>query len=78
VVKQLVVEFAQPVDFEVETEHLLGELGVLLDELEQVAHGHQDRDCADDLYQHRCNWRGLVLYALVYFSRFNEANLLNR
>jgi len=78
VVKQLVVELAQPVDPVVETEHLLGELGVLLDELEQVAQGHQDRDCADDLYQHR--WKGmrLVLYAFVYFSRFNEANLFNR
>ena len=62
VVAQFVGELSQPVDFVSEKQHLSCELGVLPEQLEYVAHGHQDCHCTDELCQHRWNWVALVLY----------------
>ena len=50
---QSFAQLTQPVDFVSEQKHLSGELGVVLEQLEHVAHSHQDCDCTDDLCQHR-------------------------
>ena len=49
---EFVAQLSQAVDLERQKQHLLCELGVLLEQLEYVAQGHQDCDCTDDLCQH--------------------------
>ena len=64
---EFLAQLTQAVDLEREEEHLLCKLGVSLEQLEHVAHGHQDCDCTDDLCQHRWNCVVLVLYATPNF-----------
>jgi hypothetical protein len=62
VVQHCVAQLAQAVDLELEEEHLLCELGVLLQQLEHVTQGHEHCECTDDRCPHRWNCRRLVLY----------------